>query len=202
MDYLKDKTKSVRHKPDVKDLPDTDPIKLLRPETELEFELLQHPSFLKGLQWGIPRFGHPEGKVLLHIREVLDNIDHLQFNTKVRQQLRTIAFAHDTFKYKEEKGNPRDWSKHHGALARKFMEKFIDQNDLLDIIELHDEAYHVWCLEFYHKLPGAASQRLDGLLDRIEPILPLYHDFFTVDTQTGDKNQAPLHWFKERFTNG
>lgn len=202
MDFLKDKTKIVRPKRLHRDLPDADPLTLLRPENELEFELLQHPSFLKGLQWGIPRFGHPEGKVLLHIREVLDNIDRLQAEKVVRRQLRTIAFAHDTFKYREEKGNPRDWSKHHGALARNFMEKFISEKETLDIIELHDEAYHVWCLEFYHKKPKNAAQRLDDLLQRVQLIIPLYHLFFKVDTQTGDKNQAPLRWFEERFTHG
>ena len=202
MESLKDKTNLVAKNPSYKDLLQADPLQLLRPENDIEFELLHQPSFQKGLEWGIPRFGHPEGKVLLHIREVLDNIDKLQLDEKVRQQLRTIAFAHDTFKYKEEKGNPRDWTKHHGALARKFMEKFTHERETLDIIELHDEAYHVWCLEFYHKQPGAAAQRLDELLVRIEDIIPLYHQFFKVDTQTGDKNQAPLRWFEERFKNG
>lgn len=50
-------------------------IRLIKPETELERELLHTPEFQVGMCWGEPRFGHPEGKVGLHVREVLDNID-------------------------------------------------------------------------------------------------------------------------------
>jgi hypothetical protein len=80
----------------------------LQPETELEYMLLRDPEFTTGLGWGIPRYGHPEGEVYKHIREVLENVDLLQLAPKERQQLRLIAFAHDTFKYKEAKGYPRD----------------------------------------------------------------------------------------------
>jgi len=77
---------------------------LLRPETELERELLQQPEFQRGLHWGLPRFGHPEGKILYHIREVLDNVEKLDITADVRRQLRLITFVHDTFKNVEHKG--------------------------------------------------------------------------------------------------
>ena len=44
---------------------------MLKPETELEVRLLENPLFQEGLNWGKPRFGHPEGKVGLHVRDVL-----------------------------------------------------------------------------------------------------------------------------------
>ena len=85
----------------------------LGPETELERIMLQQPEFLQGLLWGVPRYGHPEGEIYKHIKEVLENIDGFDLDDLSRQRLRAVAFAHDTFKYIEDKGTPRDWSKHH-----------------------------------------------------------------------------------------
>ena len=74
-------------------------IDLLRPETALEVSLIEHPDFFEGLFWGKPRFGHPEGQVLYHIREVLDNIELLEISSQDRAILRVVTFVHDTFKY-------------------------------------------------------------------------------------------------------
>jgi len=171
----------------------------LRPETELERQLLQNPDFLQGLLWGVPRYGHPEGEVYKHIREVLDNIDRLDVDRLMRKRLRIIAFAHDTFKYIEDKSVPRDWSKHHGPLARKFMEHFISDEAILDTIELHDEAYHCWRIKHLNQDHDAAALRLQELLDRIGEHRQLYYLFFKCDTKTGDKNQAPLKWFEQHI---
>jgi hypothetical protein len=171
--------------------------KILQPETSLEQELIDRPDFKKGLDWGVPRFGHPEGEIYKHIREVLDNIDKLDINDTDRSRLRLIAYAHDTFKYKEDKSFPRDWSKHHGVYARYFMEQFTDDEAVLDILELHDEAYYSWRLiHLYNRLEEGES-RLVSLLNRLGRNKQLYYLFFKCDTQTGDKNQAPLKWFEK-----
>ena len=39
-------------------------------------------------------------------------------------------------------------------------------------------------------------ERLQRLQDAMGPDLQLYYLFFKADTQTGDKNQAPLKWFE------
>ena len=101
----------------------TDATQLLRPETDLERLLLSMPEFQEGLFWGEPRFGHPEGNVVFHVREVLDNIERLPKRfLEHRESLRVIAFVHDTFKFREDKSQPRDWTRHHGILARQFLE--------------------------------------------------------------------------------
>ncbi|MBV6427733.1 MAG: hypothetical protein KIPDCIKN_02255 [Haliscomenobacter sp.] len=171
----------------------------LQPETELEYMLLRDPEFTTGLGWGIPRYGHPEGEVYKHIREVLENVDLLQLAPKERQQLRLIAFAHDTFKYKEAKGYPRDWSRHHGVLARQFLEQYTSDQVVLEITELHDEAYYAWRMEFFHQNIFSGRLRIQHLLDRVGEHLQLYYLFFKCDTRTGDKNQAPLKWFEHHF---
>ncbi|MBK6929644.1 MAG: hypothetical protein IPH12_01830 [Saprospirales bacterium] len=171
---------------------------LLRPETHLERQLLDIPEFQCGLLWGEPRFGHPEGKVALHIREVLDNIDLIRGLPETqRGQLRLVAFVHDTFKYAEDRSHPRDWNKHHGLLARRFLEYYTADTLVLDIVETHDDAYYAW-LGQKHELFGQENRHksLDALLARVGYCLQLYYLFFKCDTQTGDKTQASLKWFE------
>ena len=169
---------------------------VLQPETPLERMLLRDPEFRKGLNWGVPRFGHPEGEVYKHIREVLDNIERLDINRDDREKLRLITFAHDSFKHLEDKSYPRDWSKHHGVYARRFIEKFTDDPLVLKIVELHDEAYYAWRHKHLYHQHVEGDERLQRLLDAMGDGLQLYYLFFKVDTQTGDKNQAPLKWFE------
>lgn len=169
---------------------------LLRPETELERALIAAEPFRQGLFWGKPRYGHPEGKVLYHIREVLDNIDKLTVDAETREKLRLITFSHDTFKYQEDKS---DWSKHHAILARQFMEDFIDDQALLDIIELHDEAYYSWRLKVLYNRAKEGQKRLDKLIEKIGDQMQLYYLFFKCDTKTGDKTQSPLYWFEKNI---
>ncbi|MCF8247546.1 MAG: hypothetical protein K9J37_21160 [Saprospiraceae bacterium] len=168
---------------------------LIQPEAELEAKLLDTPVFREGLDWGKPRFGHPEGKVGLHVREVLDNVEHCATNETARQQLRLVAIAHDTFKFQEFQLGRR--VKHHGLLAREFMEKYLDDPVLLDLIELHDEAFYCWRAATLENQPVAATHRLEKLLEVVGDNLPLYFDFYKCDTRTGDKVQAPLYWFEE-----
>ena len=174
---------------------------LLQPENELEEQILLQTEFLEGLMWGKPRYGHPEGKVLYHIREVLDNVDKLDVRPEVRRDLRLISFIHDSFKHLEDKSSqPRDWSKHHGVFARKFAERFIDDPKLLQLIELHDEAYYSWRLTHQYAKAEEGQQRLQHLLENLNGDLQMYYLFFKCDTRTGDKNQAPLIWFEKTIS--
>ncbi|MFZ2897297.1 MAG: hypothetical protein WA004_01670 [Saprospiraceae bacterium] len=167
---------------------------LLGPETELEETLLRLPEFRFGLMWGEPRFGHPEGKVILHVREVMDNIDRLDIAPAHRLRLRLVALVHDTFKYLEDKSSPRDWSRHHAPIARRFLEAYTDDQGVLDVIELHDEAYYAWrAIHLYRNIEEGES-RFQRLLHRLGDNRDLYFHFFKCDTETGDKNQAPLRW--------
>ncbi|MCO6489264.1 MAG: hypothetical protein J5I98_12645 [Phaeodactylibacter sp.] len=169
---------------------------ILQPETALERRLIQDPEFRRGLGWGIPRFGHPEGEVYKHIREVLDNIDRFDISADEREKLRLITFVHDTFKHLEDKSYPRDWSKHHGVYARRFLERHYDDPVVLRIVELHDEAYYAWRHKHLYHQHWEGTERLRRLLDAMGDDIQLYYLFFKADTQTGDKNQAPLKWFE------
>lgn len=169
----------------------------IQPETDLEAFLLRQPEVREGLAWGTPRFGHPEGAVGNHVREVLANVDRLpDLGPTDRHDLRLVTILHDTFKYAEDKSEPRDWTRHHGILAREFAGRFVRKRRVLELIEWHDEAYYCWRLDALYGRRSLSRQRLDALLDRFAGEVDFYYRFFVCDTRTGDKNLAPITWFE------
>ena len=172
----------------------------LSPETDLERLLLQQPEVQEGLLWGVPRYGHPEGEVYRHVKEVLDNINALpNLSTADRRYLRLIAYIHDTFKYQEDKSPPRRWEQHHAVLAKRFLARFTEDQLLLTLVQYHDEVYYIWRDEVIFNEKIRAAQRLEHLLNRLEGANQLYYLFFKCDTCTGDKNPAPIHWVEANF---
>lgn len=173
--------------------------RMFSPESETERAILQDSGFQRGLFWGLPRYGHPEGQIIYHIREVLDNIDRLDVTPDVRSQLRLVAFIHDTFKYRESEFKsvqPRDWSKHHSVFAWEFAKQYTSDPRVLMIIRQHDEAYYAWQMIHLYNKPKAGRARLQRVMDLCKGFEQLYYLFFLCDTRTGDKNQAPLRWFE------
>ncbi len=167
---------------------------LLLPENQLEKNLLKHPYVIEGLKWGKPRKGHPEGQVLLHVREVLDNVDKLEISPKVRSQLRLISIIHDTFKYKSN-------NKSHSLLAAEFLEHYTDDQQVLKVVALHDEAYYSWREINQYGQISKGQKRLKRLLQELDtPTLNLYFLFFKCDTQTGNKTQEPIQWFEQKIS--
>jgi HD domain len=170
----------------------------LEPENHLEKVIIGTPEFQKGLVWGEPRYGHPEGKVIFHIREIFQNIDKLEIDNVTREKLRIIALSHDTFKFVESKTTPRDWYNHHGPIAARFIENYTSDVEVLTTIELHDEAFYCWRTYTYEKEAKKAELRFENLLNRIQQHIQLYYLFFKCDTETGDKILAPLKWFENK----
>jgi HD domain len=171
---------------------------ILLPETALERSLLLIPEFLEGLFWGKPRYGHPEGQVVYHIREVLNNIEKLSVSAIERERLRLVALVHDTFKYIEDRSPQRNWSQHHSILARRFFEEKTDDRVVLSLIELHDEAYYAWRFDRAGCF-GERERRLEKVINYLGNDLQLFYAFFKCDTATGDKDPRPVKWFEELF---
>jgi len=173
---------------------------ILIAENELESKILSHPDVLDGLYWGFPRFGHPEGKVVFHVKEIFDNIDKLDVDSEFRRKLRLIALTHDTFKYQEckskESAGPK---KHHGLIAKDFLKGYIDDQDILQVIKTHDDAYYAWRSDYAYRDPESAQFKLKKLLEENAGHMDLYYTFFVCDTRTGDKNQSPIRWFEEKI---
>jgi len=173
---------------------------LLRPETDLERRLLSAPEIQEGMLWGKPRFGHPEGKVVFHVAEVLENIEKLNLNPSDRELLRLIAFVHDSFKYQEESfEHPRKWEQNHAHIARVFMEQYSNDKFTLNLIEYHDSAYFAWRNIFLYQQTEKGFERIEMIKECFKERFQLFYLFFKCDTRTGDKNQAPLKWFEAAF---
>lgn len=177
-------------------MPQDPVIHLLQPENQLEIDLLHSPECRSGFHWGKPRPGHPEGLVLLHIREVLDNIDEQELTLKDRHDLRIVAIAHDTFKIEQEQLSHDGITVHHGHLAAHFLSHWDVSSRVKDIVYWHDEAYYCWKMARLG-MEKDALNRLNRLYDRLKDNWSFFEAFFNADTLTGDKDPAPLDWLKD-----
>ena len=167
---------------------------LIKPETELETRIIQDPEFVEGAMWGKPRSGHPEGEVIYHIGEVLENVNKYS-NPENREKLRLIGITHDTFKNKVNRKKPRSGENHHALIARRFSERYISDSEVLGIIELHDEAYNSWQVG-NRKNWQKAQERATRLIGRLGSSINLYLAFYNCDNKTGDKSRDNFLWFQ------
>jgi len=170
---------------------------IVKPENGIETVICNDAEFITGASYGKPRSGHPEGKVIYHVKEVLDNIDKFYADDPDRTDLRFIALVHDTFKHKVDRNKPKVGANHHGTIARVFAQQFTQDYTLLSIIERHDEAYNAWSVGGrrgnWYKAEERANRLIQGLL--LEGGLGLYIKFYKCDNLTGDKEQDNYDWF-------
>jgi hypothetical protein len=172
---------------------------IIKPETELENKIIIDKDFINGAIWGKPRNGHPEGQVIYHIGSVLKNIDKYS-SIEDREALRLIAIIHDTFKYKVDDTKSKSGENHHAMIARRFAEKYITDNEILEIIELHDEAYNSWCKGNRDNKWDKAEIRANNLIQRLGKSINLYLKFYQCDNETGDKENDNFIWFSDLCT--
>ncbi len=174
-------------------MPD-DPSHVVRPETPLEEAICADPAWRAGVEWGEPRSGHPEGAVIAHVADVLANVDRVAEGPADRERLRIAAIVHDAFKSDVDRSLPKTGENHHGMRARRFAERYVADADLLDVIELHDDAYLAW--RHGHRTGDwlGAEGRARALLDRLGDRYAFYMRFYRADNETGDKTDEHRHW--------
>jgi hypothetical protein len=166
------------------------------PETELERAVAADPELLAGLAWGKPRAGHPEGTVGAHVADLLRAIDRDDHPPEVRAELRFLALVHDAFKYRVQEWLPKTGDNHHAARARRFAERFTDDERLLATIQYHDAPYAIW-----RKLKRRGrldEERFSAMLERV-PDLELFLRFIELDGSTEGKNPEPVRWFRDEL---
>lgn len=172
---------------------------IIKSENGIETAIVNDADFIEGAMYGKPRIGHPEGQVIYHIKEVLANIDKYYNDDEDRQNLRLIAIIHDTFKHKVDRNLPKTGENHHGAIARRFAQKYINDYGVCKIIEVHDDAYNAWQRGErrgdWVQAERKANQLIQGLMD--SDILDLYVKFYRCDNETGDKTQECFEWFND-----
>jgi hypothetical protein len=166
-------------------------------ETDLERAIAAEPEWQAGIEWGTARLGHPEGAVKHHIADVLANVDSEASSEEERRRLRLAALVHDTFKYRAPEGSARVGSpSHHGTLAAGFLERFVDDPELVEVVRWHDEAFAAWLGMVKRGDRRRAEQRARALVRRLGPALPLFQRFFRADNATEGKSPASVEWFE------
>jgi hypothetical protein len=166
-------------------------------ETELERRIAADPEWQTGVEWGTARRGHPEGAVKHHIAHVLANVEREATSPDERPRLRLAALVHDTFKYRAPEGSASVGSEgHHGRQAARFLERFVDDPELVEVVVWHDEAFAAW-LGLKRGDRRRAEERARALIKRLGPALPLFVRFFRADNATEGKSPKSVEWFEK-----
>jgi hypothetical protein len=156
------------------------------------------PRYLRNLDWGQPRPGHPEGTIRAHIAELEGNLEALRQKLSEVDywRLRLLIHTHDTFKGEALPGVPINSANSHASLARAFLAEHCDDSDLLAMVQYHDEPFALW-QQFASK--GKFNQeRLSKLIARIND-WNLFLAFNIADGCTRGKAREPLRWLFQRL---
>jgi len=163
------------------------------PETELERAVSEDPVLQEGLAWGQPRRGHPEGSVGAHVADLLRTIERWGETGKRREELRFLALVHDALKNKVQNWRPKTGENHHAMRARRFAERYVEDERLLSTIEQHDRPYNLW--RRFRRTGRLDHHAISEMLKRI-PDIDLFVRFVELDGSTEGKNHEPIRWLK------
>lgn len=166
------------------------------PETELERRLAADPILQEGWAWGRPRRGHPEGSVGAHVADLLETIDRWGETGERREELRFLALVHDSLKYRVQNWRAHSGENHHAMRARRFAERYTDDERLLATLELHDRPYSLW--RKARRRGRLDEQAFGAMLERI-PDLDLFVRFVELDGSTEGKTQEPIRWLQNEL---
>ena len=156
--------------------------------------LTRDERYLANLDWGQPRRGHPEGSVRAHIAELERNLRHFRprLSDDDYWKLRILIHTHDTFKGEALSGVAIAHPRSHASLARALLAEFCDDEDLLTMVQLHDEPFALWNQQQHRVSIDAA--RFERLLKAIRD-WNLFSAFLLIDGCTAGKDRASLRWF-------
>lgn len=190
---------------------------ILKHKTKDEQYLITEDQLvIEGLKWGKPRPGHDEGEIYKHVEFIWDNIDRLSYPWKgepayravaerggeLWRKLRLIALVHDTFKYQVDPKQSKSGENHHAMRARRHAERYPQLFDaqMLDVIELHDDAYNAWCKGSRDNNWDKANDRAMKLRIRLmeHSSLDMFVAFYSCDTHIGDVERPDWEWWKEK----
>ena len=174
-------------------MPDVAAVPGFTAETELERAVAADPVLREGLEWGRPRRGHPEGTVGAHVADLLETIERWGETGRRREELRFLALVHDALKNKVQNWRPKTGENHHATRARRFAERYVDDERLLATIEQHDRPYSLW--RRFNRTGRLDGHALSEMLERI-PDKDLFLRFVELDGSTEGKNHEPIRWLR------
>ena len=162
---------------------------------EILGKIMTDPRYLRNIEYGEPRPGHPEGKVKFHIADLEANLERLTqrgISSEDILKLKFLIHLHDTFKAEAERDVPILHPRSHASLAREYASQFTDDQDLLNMIQFHDKNYSMW-LE-YRRKGSYHADSFHQLLDTIQD-WDLFLMFMILDGRTRGKDLSKLVWF-------
>ena len=151
--------------------------------------------YLRNIEYGEPRSGHPEGKIKFHIAELEENLEKLVSRGISEEQywkLKFLVHVHDTFKADATPDVPILNPNSHASLARRFAAEFTADEDLLNMVQLHDVNYALW--KQFNATGSYDGNRFKNLLDTIQD-WDLFLLFLIIDGNTKGKERSKLIWF-------
>lgn len=150
--------------------------------------------YLRNLDWGDPRPGHPEGSIRAHIAEIEPNLERLKprLTESDYWKLKLLIHTHDTFKGEAKPNVAINDPGSHASLARSFLAEYCADQDLLKIVQFHDEPHAIW-RQFTSK-GSYNQQRMQTLLEGIQD-WNLFLAFNIIDGCTPGKGRESLRWF-------
>ena len=79
-----------------------------------------------------------------HVCDLVAELEKRGEQGERRTLLRFVVLVHDSMKYKVRDWLPKTGENHHAMRARRFAERYTDDERLLSTIELHDRPYAIW----------------------------------------------------------
>ena len=157
-------------------------------------QIISDPRYIKNIEHGVPRAGHPEGKVKAHIADLEQNLEKLAPRLSDDQywKLKFLIHVHDTFKADAIPDSPILSPNSHASLARKFASEFTADTDLLNMVQFHDVNFALW--RQYEASGSYDQERFRSLLDTIQD-WDLFLLFLILDGSTKGKDPEKLRWF-------
>lgn len=162
---------------------------------EIIQQIINDERYLKNIEYGEPRPGHPEGKVKYHIAELEENLDILRSHGISEEQywkLKFLIHVHDAFKAEAVRDSAIIHPNSHSSLARKFASEFTNDSDLLNMIQYHDVNFALW--KQFSRTGSYDPVRFSTLLETIKD-WDLFLMFLFLDGSTTGKEPARIRWF-------
>jgi hypothetical protein len=112
------------------------------------YAITRHPKYQEGITYGKPRRGHQEGTVEQHIVELESNLETVFGSGRIFSidfwKLRILIHVHDAFKLWATRDSSIDDHNSHASLAKAFLAEFTQDEDLLAMVQWHDENFALW----------------------------------------------------------
>lgn len=170
--------------------------RLLKEETDYKSaydKIKSDPIWLKAIEGGRVRPGHPEGKIKYHIADLEKYIDSHKNEVSEDDywRLKIMALVHDAFKNDANPKIPILDPNSHSSLGKKYVSKFVSDPDMETMLQYHDYPYTLWKKAF----KGIdVKDKIQELLSKIKN-KKVYDLFMSADASGPGKNPEPMNWW-------